>query len=354
MAIRITPAVQSKLNDETNLRFWASTNYKPNQKLDAKDPYDAAMIPVWNKIAADLKTQLLAGTIKWGAPLEQETDARFWAQTGIKPGTRLDPRKPADKALVPVWNDIHAKVIAQYLNDTIQWTYDHPIVTANLASAAAATNAAATSLAAATQSKAAATHATNAAATAAAAGDTASAAQHQAQADAHHADASQHIADAAHAHAASYDATNAAASVQPATASPPLVQHASHQVQDFVMNGAGQGVPIDEPHDMVGVMQTAAAPGKVSGHAQGAPASQTAPASSSSGLDEIPTFPPSSADHDGKHAEHGDRGRLAMGLGIGASVIAAAGLVAYAARGGHARHGTVRRSPPRRYAFTRR
>jgi hypothetical protein len=354
MAIRITPSVQSKLNDETNLRFWASTNYKPNQKLDAKDPYDAPMIPVWNKIASDLKAQFLAGTIKWGAPLEQETDARFWAQTGIKPGTKLDPRKPADKAMIPVWNDIHAKVIAQYLNDTIQWTYDHPTVTTNLAAAADATHVAADALAAATQSKAAATEHTHAAATAAAAGDTATAAQHQAEADQHHAAASQHIADAANAHAVSYDATNAAASVQPATASPPLVHRASNQVQDFVMNGAGRGVAIDEPHDMVGVMQTAAAPAKVDGHAYNAPASQTAPAPGAGG-DEIPTFPPSSPDHEGKNGgAHPDRGRLALGLGIGASVLAAAGLVAFAVRGRHSVRGTVRRSPPHRYALARR
>ena len=45
--------------------------------------------------------------------LNKETNARFWAQTGYKPGQRLDPNNPLDKAKMPVWMDIFRKVNAE-------------------------------------------------------------------------------------------------------------------------------------------------------------------------------------------------------------------------------------------------
>ena len=42
--------------------------------------------------------------------LHKETNRRFWEQTDYKPGQRLDPAIPADKAMMPVWMAIFRKV----------------------------------------------------------------------------------------------------------------------------------------------------------------------------------------------------------------------------------------------------
>lgn len=39
-----------------------------------------------------------------------QADALFWAQTGYKPGQRLDLKNPADRAMTSVWLDIFKKV----------------------------------------------------------------------------------------------------------------------------------------------------------------------------------------------------------------------------------------------------
>ena len=67
--------------------------------------------------------------------LDAETDARFWAQTGYKPGQKLDPHDPTDKAMEPVWKDIFAKVKREADAGKLVTTYDHPAVTQHLADA---------------------------------------------------------------------------------------------------------------------------------------------------------------------------------------------------------------------------
>ena len=42
--------------------------------------------------------------------LNEETDTRFWARTGYRPGQRLDPANPTDKVMLPVWMDIFRQV----------------------------------------------------------------------------------------------------------------------------------------------------------------------------------------------------------------------------------------------------
>lgn len=42
-----------------------------------------------------------------------ETDMRFWAETGYKPGVRLNPRDPQDRAMIPEWISIHDAVQAE-------------------------------------------------------------------------------------------------------------------------------------------------------------------------------------------------------------------------------------------------
>jgi hypothetical protein len=73
----------------------------------------------------------------------RETDARFWSQTGYKPGQKLDPAIPTDKAMVPVWLDIFKKVQRAADAGTLVTTYDHPEVAQHLSDAAVAGRAAA-------------------------------------------------------------------------------------------------------------------------------------------------------------------------------------------------------------------
>ena len=67
--------------------------------------------------------------------LNKETNARFWAQTGFKPGQRLDPNNQLDKAMMPVWMDIFRKVTAEADEGTLVTTYDRPEVAQPLADA---------------------------------------------------------------------------------------------------------------------------------------------------------------------------------------------------------------------------
>ena len=131
--------------------------------------------------------------------LNAETDARFWAQTGYKPGQKLDPNNPTDKAMEPTWRDINSKVKSEAAAGTLVTTFDHPHVQQNLSDAAVA-------------NKAAGIHA----ALAAAAPDAET--------------AQSNIAAAAAAHQISTQKAQEAASVQPPTVSPPLVKEASKEV----------------------------------------------------------------------------------------------------------------------------
>jgi hypothetical protein len=136
--------------------------------------------------------------------LYRETDARFDAQTGYKPGQKLNPKDPKDAAFVPVWIDIYNKVKAQWSAGKLVYTYDHPIVMQAIQTA------------------------------------------HELLEDAaHHVedaiaavvpdDKNAHAAKAADAHARANKAVQIASSYQPPTVSPPLVQHAANGVYDQLL-----------------------------------------------------------------------------------------------------------------------
>lgn len=78
--------------------------------------------------------------------LNREVDARFVAQTGFKPGQKLDPSNPTDKAMIPVWLDIQKKVKAEDAAGKLVTTFDHPAVAQHLSDAAVAHQAAAAHL----------------------------------------------------------------------------------------------------------------------------------------------------------------------------------------------------------------
>jgi hypothetical protein len=40
-------------------------------------------------------------------------DTRFWSWTGYKPGQKLDPHDPHDAAMIPIWLEIHAEVVRE-------------------------------------------------------------------------------------------------------------------------------------------------------------------------------------------------------------------------------------------------
>lgn len=85
--------------------------------------------------------------------LKKETDALFWAQTGYKPGQKLDPNNPTDKAYGTVWMDIYRKVERAAKAGTLVTTYDHPVVVQHLTDAEVANKAAAAHLDAAVAAK---------------------------------------------------------------------------------------------------------------------------------------------------------------------------------------------------------
>ena len=76
------------------------------------------------------------------AALDAEADARFWAQTGYKPGQKLDAHDVTDRQMAKVWTDVRAKVQAEADAGTIAFTYDSPRVKQLLADAAVAHKAA--------------------------------------------------------------------------------------------------------------------------------------------------------------------------------------------------------------------
>jgi hypothetical protein len=64
--------------------------------------------------------------------LDKETDARFWAQTGYKPGQKLDPKDPTDRIMTKLWLDTYAKVKAEDAAGKLVVTYNHPAVEQHL------------------------------------------------------------------------------------------------------------------------------------------------------------------------------------------------------------------------------
>jgi hypothetical protein len=131
--------------------------------------------------------------------LDKEADARFWAQTGYKPGQRLDPNDPKDRAMVKTWLDVFAKVKAEDAAGKLVLTYIHPQVKQHLQDAAVASSAAAKHL------------------------DTAAATPD-------HAQRMQHATAAATALQASATSAQKAAALQPPTASPAVVQASADEV----------------------------------------------------------------------------------------------------------------------------
>jgi hypothetical protein len=132
--------------------------------------------------------------------IDQETDARFWSQSGYKPGQKLDPSDPTDAKMIPVWKDINAKVKREADAGKLVTTYDHPVVVQNLADAHVADQAAVVHVDAA-----------------AAAPDPQT--------------AQQHIAAATNASEVAAQKMHEAATLQPPTVSPQLAHEASQQAQ---------------------------------------------------------------------------------------------------------------------------
>jgi hypothetical protein len=68
----------------------------------------------------------------------QETNARFWLTTQYKMGHPLDPADPADKRLAKIWLDIYRELRRQNAHGTLMLTHQHPAIAQNLADAIAA------------------------------------------------------------------------------------------------------------------------------------------------------------------------------------------------------------------------
>lgn len=71
----------------------------------------------------------------------REANARFWAQTGYKVGLDLDPKVPADVAMMPAWREAYAAVVDEVRRHG--WftpTHRSEVVTGPLAQAAQASS----------------------------------------------------------------------------------------------------------------------------------------------------------------------------------------------------------------------
>jgi hypothetical protein len=131
--------------------------------------------------------------------VDQETDARFWAQTNYKPGQKLDPKNPQDAKMIPVWIDLRAKVNREFREGTLITTFDHPVVAQNIADARVADEVTAAHLDAAVKAPDPAT-------------------------------AQQHVEAAATAADVSTQKTQEAAAVQPPSVSPQVAKEAAQDV----------------------------------------------------------------------------------------------------------------------------
>jgi len=129
--------------------------------------------------------------------LDREADARFYAQSGVGVGHKLDPHDPTDAKMIPLWLDIYAKVKAEDDAGKLVLTYNNPVVAQHLADAHVADMAAAVHLGAA-----------------------AGASPHEAP---------QHVAAASTAAKISAHKTAEAAKLQPPTISPELAHEAAHE-----------------------------------------------------------------------------------------------------------------------------
>jgi predicted flap endonuclease-1-like 5' DNA nuclease len=141
--------------------------------------------------------------------LYNETDARFWAQTGYKPGQKLDKKDPRDAAMMSVWNQIFAQVKKDNEAGILQLTYNSPIVQQHIGDAKAATEDTIRHL------------------------EQAAAASSTAQKE-------QHVQAATHAAAKSQQASAAAAAHQPATADPKVTADAASIIH--TISGLGHDI----------------------------------------------------------------------------------------------------------------
>jgi len=64
--------------------------------------------------------------------VNRETDARFHAQTGYKPGMPLDLKDSSDRAMSKVWLDVHAQVAGENDAGKMVRTFDEPRVAEHL------------------------------------------------------------------------------------------------------------------------------------------------------------------------------------------------------------------------------
>ncbi len=218
------------------------------------------------------------------ADLYKEADVRFDAQTGYKPGYKLDANKPLDRAMMPVWIDIYRKVLNEWRAGKIVWTFSNPAVVGFIKDAAHFADEAAAHIGEVVR-------------------------QSVGGAPPYAPEVKGPLQKAHDAHVASQQATAAAAQHQPPTVSPAHVADAAHHAMHFVMNGAGQGIRvIDNPADAIAAMQVSSAPAKA--------AAQTA---------STPEQAAAAATHDKPLHEF----KAGEAVAIGASIVAALGLVAY-------------------------
>ncbi len=157
---------QAAIYGQTNGRFWNETHYKPGLNLDPNDPADRPYIETWKRIYHEVLAEVYAGLRTHTDPpwmdysasrqavlehpvsgivgarprghgarssyvppaspttvqahpttalsaddINHATDALFWAETKYKPGLRLDPNDPFDRAMMPAWRKAHARVL---------------------------------------------------------------------------------------------------------------------------------------------------------------------------------------------------------------------------------------------------
>lgn len=74
--------------------------------------------------------------------INRETDARFWAQTGYKPGQPLHPSDPVDRSMIPTWRHIFVQVQKEADAGKLVLTYNHPDVERHLDAAEISSHAA--------------------------------------------------------------------------------------------------------------------------------------------------------------------------------------------------------------------
>ena len=138
------------LTDETNTRFWA-TGYKPGRPLDMRIAEDREQSKVWMQIFREVEAEDKAGTLVLTKTeivtdprvLVEETNTRFWVDTGYKPNQRLDMTNAEDQKMAKAWREIFDVVKAEDAAGALVLTYNDPEVIQKLAEVQATDSAAA-------------------------------------------------------------------------------------------------------------------------------------------------------------------------------------------------------------------